>query len=125
MKYKVVLPIFGFENIKEFDLEEIENNFYKLKSDDVTFTLINPSILRNDYVFDIDKTTQEKLKLTENSNYFVLNIMIVKNPFIESTVNFAAPLIFNADEKIMGQVILDKSPYSLTESLSNYVKDKS
>ena len=125
MKYKVVLPIFGFENIKEFDLEEIENNFYKLKSDDVTFTLINPSILRNDYVFDIDKTTQEKLKLTENSNYFVLNIMIVKNPFIESTVNFAAPLIFNADEKIMGQVILDKSPYSLTEPLSNYVKDKS
>jgi len=125
MKYKVVLPIFGFENIEEFDLEEIENNFYKLKSDEVTFTLINPSILRDDYVFDIDKTTQEKLKLTEDTNYFVLNIMIVKNPFIESTVNFAAPLIFNADEKIMGQVILDKSPYSLTDPLSNYVKDKS
>ena len=124
MEYKVILPIFGFENIKEFDLEEIENNFFKLKSDDVTFTLINPSILRNDYVFDIEKTTQEKLKLTKNSNYFVLNIMIVKNPFIESTVNFAAPLIFNADKHIMGQVILDNSPYSLTEPLSNYVKDK-
>ena len=124
MKYKVVLPIFGFENIEEFDLEEIESNFYKLKSGEVTFTLINPSILRDDYVFDIDKTIQEKLKLTEDTNYFVLNIMIVKNPFIESTVNFAAPLIFNADEKIMGQVILDKSPYSLTEPLSNYVKDK-
>jgi len=124
MKYKVVLPIFGFENIEEFDLEEIENNFFKLKSDEVTFTLINPTILRDDYVFDIDKTIQEKLKLTEDTNYFVLNIMIVKNPFIESTVNFAAPLIFKSGEKIMGQVILDKSPYSLTEPLSNYVKDK-
>jgi len=124
MKYKVVLPIFGFENIEEFDLENIEENFFKLKNDEVTFTLINPSILRNDYIFDIDEATQKKLKLIQNTKYFVLNIMIVKNPFIESTVNFAAPIIFNEDEKIMGQVILDKSPYSLTEPLSNYVKDK-
>jgi len=124
MIYKIVLPILGFEDIEEFDLEEIDNNFYKLTNKNILFTLINPSILRNDYVFDIDKNVQQKLKLTPNTNYFVLNIMIVKNPFIESTVNFAAPLIFNADEKIMGQVILDKSPYSLTEPLSNYVKDK-
>jgi flagellar assembly factor FliW len=39
MKYKVVLPILGFEDIEEFELEEIEPNFYKLKSGDVSFTL--------------------------------------------------------------------------------------
>jgi flagellar assembly factor FliW len=124
MKYKVVLPILGFENIEEFELEEIEPNFFKLKSGDVSFTLINPAILRDDYVFEIDEEAQKKLKLNENSNYFVLNIMIINKPFIESTVNFAAPLIFNNDEKIMGQVILDKYPYSLTDPLSNYVKEK-
>ncbi|GAX88112.1 flagellar assembly factor FliW [Lebetimonas natsushimae] len=124
MKYKVVLPILGFENIEEFDLEEIEPNFYKLKSGDVSFTLINPAIVRNDYVFEIDEESQKKLKLNEKSNYFVLNIMIINKPFIESTVNFAAPLIFNNDKKIMGQVVLDKYPYSLTDPLSNYVKGK-
>jgi flagellar assembly factor FliW len=124
MKYKVVLPILGFEDIKEFELEEIAPNFYKLKNGDVSFTLINPAIVRNDYVFEIDEEAQKKLKLNENSNYFVLNIMIVNKPFIESTVNFAAPLIFNNDEKIMGQVVLDKYPYSLTDPLSNYVKEK-
>lgn len=124
MKYKVVLPILGFENIDEFELEEIEPNFYKLKSEDVSFTLINPAIVRNDYIFEIDEESQKKLKLNENSNYFVLNIMIINKPFIESTVNFAAPLIFNNDEKIMGQVVLDKYPYSLTDPLSNYVKGK-
>jgi flagellar assembly factor FliW len=123
MKYKVVLPILGFENIDEFELEEIEPNFYKLKSEDVSFTLINPAIVRNDYIFEIDEESQKKLKLNENSNYFVLNIMIINKPFIESTVNFAAPLIFNNDEKIMGQVVLDKYPYSLTDPLSNYVKE--
>jgi flagellar assembly factor FliW len=124
MKYKVVLPILGFENIDEFELEEIEPNFYKLKNGDVSFTLINPAIVRDDYVFEIDEESQKKLKLTENTNYFVLNILIVNKPFIESTVNFAAPLIFNNDEKIMGQVVLDKYPYSLTDPLSNYVKEK-
>jgi flagellar assembly factor FliW len=124
MKYKVVLAILGFESIEEFELEEIEPNFYKLKNDDISFTLINPAIVRNDYVFEIDEEVQKKLKLNENSNYFVLNIMIVNKPFIESTINFAAPLIFNDDEKIMGQAVLDKYPYSLTDPLSNYVKEK-
>jgi flagellar assembly factor FliW len=124
MKYKVVLPILGFENIKEFELKEIEPNFYKLISDEVIFSLINPAILRDDYVFEIDEEDQKKLKLNKNSNYFVLNIMIVNKPFIESTVNFAAPLIFNNDEKIMGQVILDKYSYSLTDPLKNYIKAK-
>jgi len=124
MKYKVVLPILGFENIDEFKLEELEPNFFKLSSKDVSFTLINPVILRNDYIFEIDEESQKKLKLNENSNYFVLNIMIINKPFIESTVNFAAPLIFNNDEKLMGQVILDKYPYSLTDPLSNYIKVK-
>jgi flagellar assembly factor FliW len=124
MKYKVVLPILGFEGIEEFELEEIEPNFYKLKNDDISFTLINPAIVRNDYVFEIDEEVQKKLKLNENSNYFVLNIMIVNKPFIESTINFEAALIFNDDEKIMGQVVLDKYPYSLTDPLSNYVKEK-
>ena len=124
MKYKVVLPILGFEDIDEFELEEIEPNFYKLSGKDVSFTLINPAILRNDYIFEIDEESQKKLKLNENTNYFVLNTMIINKPFIESTVNFAAPLIFNDDEKLMGQVILDKYPFSLTDPLSNYVKAK-
>jgi flagellar assembly factor FliW len=123
MKYKVVLPILGFEGIEEFELKEIEPNFYKLSNGDISFSLINPAIIRDDYVFEIDEEAQKKLKLNENSNYFVLNIMIINKPFIESTVNFAAPLIFNNDEKIMGQVVLDKYPYSLTDPLSNYVKE--
>ena len=48
--------------------------------------------------------------------------MIVNKPFIESTVNFAAPLIFNMDKKIMGQVILEKYGYGLTEELKNFMK---
>ena len=124
MKFKVVLPILGFEDIKEFELEKIDDNFFALKSDKVTFTLINPFLLRTDYDFEISENEQEALQIDENTNFLVLNIMIVNKPFIESTVNFAAPLIFNLDKNIIGQVILEKYPYGLTEPLKNFVKSE-
>ena len=123
MKFKVALSILGFEDIKEFELKKIDDHFYVLKSDKVTFTLINPFLVRNDYDFEISKNEQKALEIDENSNFLVLNIMIVKQPFIESTVNFAAPLIFNLDKNLMGQVILDKYPYGLTEPLKIFVKE--
>jgi len=124
MKFKVVLPILGFEDIKEFELEKIDDNFFALKSDKVTFTLINPFFIRADYDFEISENEQKSLEIDENSNFLVLNIMIVNKPFIESTVNFAAPLIFNLDKNLMGQVILEKYPYGLTEPLKNFVKSE-
>ncbi|GAB6073450.1 flagellar assembly protein FliW [Nautilia lithotrophica] len=124
MTFEVVLPILGFEDIKEFELEKINDNFYTLKHDKVTFTLINPFLIRNDYDFEISEQEQTALKIDENTNFLVLNIMIVNSPFIESTVNFAAPLIFNMDEKLMGQVILEKYGYGLTEPLKNFIKSE-
>jgi len=124
MTFRVVLPILGFEDIQEFELERVNDNFYTLKHDKVTFTLVNPFLLRNDYDFEISKSEQTLLQIDENTNFLVLNIMIVNNPFIESTVNFAAPLIFNMDKKLMGQVVLDKYNYGLTEPLKNYVKSE-
>jgi len=120
--YKVVLPILGFEDIKEFELQKIDDNFYMLKSPNVSFTLINPFFIRNDYDFEISDTDKETLKIDENSNFSVLNLMIVKKPFIESTVNFAAPIILNHDENILGQVIIQNEKYGLTEPLKNFVK---
>jgi len=123
MKFKVVLPILGFEDVKEFELEEVNENFYTLKDKEknVTFTLVNPFFLR-EYDFEISDNKQKKLELDENSKFLILNIMVVENPFIESTINFAAPLIFNLDKKIMGQVVLENSNYSLMEKLKNFIK---
>jgi len=125
MKFKVVLPILGFEDIKEFELEEINENFYTLKNEEknVTFTLVNPFFLR-EYDFEISENEQKKLELDDNTKFLVLNIMIVENPFIESTINFAAPLIFNLDKKIIGQVVLENSSYSLMEKLRDFIKSE-
>ena len=124
MKFKVALPILGFEDVKEYELEKVNDNFFTLKSDKVSFTLINPFLLRVDYDFEISENEQKALEIDKDTNFLVLNIMIVNKSFIESTVNFAAPLIFNLDKKILGQVILDKYQYGLTEPLRIFIKSE-
>jgi flagellar assembly factor FliW len=122
MKFKVVLPILGFEDIKEYDLEKIDDVFFKLKSDNISFTLINPFAIR-EYDAIITNSDKEKLELNENTNFLILNNMIIATPLQNSTINFASPIIFNFDTKKMGQVILKNADnYSLTDPLANYIK---
>ncbi len=123
MKYRAIYPILGFENEKEYELSHIEGPFYKLEGKDVSFTLIDPFVLRDDYNFELDDEFTKNLKLNEN-NVLVLNILIPQKPFEESTVNFAAPLIFNVEDKVFGQAILDKYNYSLSRPLKDFLGEK-
>ena len=125
MKFSVVLPILGFEDEKEFELEEINEIFYKLKGKNVSFTLINPFKIKSDYDFEIGDSETKLLKLNQQKPFSVLTILTINEPFEESTINFAAPLIFNLEDKLLAQVILDKYSYSLTDPLKNYIKVKS
>ena len=124
MKLKVVLPILGFEDEKEYELNQIDDIFYQLKGKKSIFTCINPFKLMSNYDFEIDDESTEKLKLGEDKEILVLNTMVVNNPFLESTINLAAPIIVNLTDKLLGQVILSDYNYSLEEPLKNFVKEK-
>ncbi len=122
MKFEAVLPILGFEHIKEYELEKIDDIFFKLNGGDVSFTLINPFAVR-EYDIVISDADKEKLGIKDDSNILILNNMIVATPLQNSTINFASPIIFNLDNQKMGQVILENAQnYSLTDPLANYIK---
>lgn len=123
MKYEVVFSILGFEDEKYYELEQIDEIFYRLKGQKAEFTLINPFVLRDDYDFDINDEFAKKLKLNKN-NVFVLNILTLNEPFLESTVNFAAPVVLNTKDKILGQIVLDKYNYSLARPLKDFMGNK-
>lgn len=125
MVFSVKTPIPGFEAIKEVEVEKIDEFFMKLlsKNDNTTFTLINPFLLR-DYDIEIPEYYKSLLNISEMSNIFVLNIMIVASPIETSTINFIAPLIFNADNQTMAQVILDANKHpdlGIMESVSRFL----
>ena len=123
MKYRAIYPILGFENEKEYILSHIEGPFYKLEGKKVSFTLIDPFVLRDDYDFELDDEFAEKLNLNEN-NVMVLNILTPQKPFEKSTVNFAAPLIFNTKDMVFAQAILDKYNYSLARELGDFLGEE-
>jgi flagellar assembly factor FliW len=113
MIFEVKKPILGFENVSRVKLEEVDKLFATLEAENKSipsFTLVNPYALR-EYSFDIPRDVQILLDINENSNILVYNIVVLHNPITKSVVNFKAPLIFNKDNAIMAQFILDDEDY--------------
>ncbi len=125
MKYKLSVPLLGFEKIKEMELEKIDDIFMRLTdaNSGISFTLVDPFALR-EYDFEIPENFQKMLKINKDSKLLVYNIMILQNPIKNSTINFLAPIIFNQNEKIMAQIVLDNTKYkdyNIVDKISNYL----
>ncbi|BCD46394.1 flagellar assembly protein FliW [Helicobacter suis] len=129
MHFSVKSPILGFEHVHTMDLEKIDEIFMRLRNTDAptpTFTLVNPFALRA-YEFEIPLALQLLLNLDKAKNILIANIMVIKTPLKESTINFLAPLVFNFDHQLMAQVILDSTKYpryQISEKISNFYQEK-
>ena len=125
MKFDISVPLLGFEDVKEVELQKIDDVFMKMQSTTdkhISFTLINPFILR-EYDFEIPDSTQSLLEAKEDSNLLILNIVLIQTPIEDSIVNFVGPLIFNTDNNKAAQVILNNSKeYSVAEKISTFLK---
>ena len=126
MQFELKIPLLGFSEIKSMELKKIDDTFMKLEAvgQDTEFTLINPFILR-EYSFEIPDATKALLEINDKSNLLIYNILIIATPIENSTINFAAPLVFNTDNQTMAQVIISDNPdFSIAEPLSNYLQKK-
>lgn len=126
MVFEAKYPILGFENVLNYDLQVIDENFSTIKNAEggmPAFTLVNPFALRN-YSFDIPVSAKVLMDIKDDSNLLIYLILIIKNPFNKSMANFLAPVVFNVDNKTMAQVVLDENiyvDYLAAEPLSNYL----
>ncbi|BCI99183.1 flagellar assembly protein FliW [Helicobacter pylori] len=114
MIFDVKAPILGFETIHKMRLQKIDEIFWRLNSAEdnsvVSFTLVNPFALRK-YEFEVPTPLKILLELEGTKSILIANIMVVQTPIELSTVNYLAPLIFNFDKQLMGQVVLDSNKY--------------
>ena len=130
MQFELKLPLLGFESIKSMQLTKIDDIFMQLEnsSDDAkpSFTLINPFVLKK-YEIDIPLSVQNLLEITEETNVLIFNIVIIHQPLEKSTVNFVAPLVFNADNQTMAQVILDGKAsqyHGMAEPIASFMNNE-
>ena len=124
MKFDLCVPLLGFENIKEVELQKIDDIFMKMRScedERISFTLIDPFVLR-EYDFEVPDNTKNLLGIDENSNILILNIVLIQTPIESSIVNFIGPLIFNTDNNRAAQIILSESiKYGVAEKISTFL----
>ncbi|MDR2905592.1 MAG: flagellar assembly protein FliW [Helicobacteraceae bacterium] len=126
MKFKIKAPILGFDQVKEVDLQESDELFAAITDTDnsgLAWTLVNPYHLR-EYSFDLTPQVQETLKINEKSNLLVYNVLVRGNATDDSVINFLAPIVFNKDEQIAAQLVLDGKQYpefGVAQKLSEFV----
>lgn len=125
MKFDISVPLLGFENVRQVELQKIDDIFMKMQSttdEYISFTLINPFVLR-EYDFELPSNIQEIIEADEKSNLLILNIVLIQTPIEDSIVNFIGPLVFNTDNNRVAQVILSDSPrYNVAEKISSFLK---
>ncbi len=125
MKFDIIVPLLGFEDLKQVELEKIDDIFMKMQStrdEHLSFTLIDPFVLR-EYDFDLEQNIQDLLEVNDHSNLLVLNIVLIQSPIKDSIVNFIGPIIFNTDKNLAAQCILSNSQkYGVSEKISTFLK---
>ena len=125
MKFDIAVPLLGFEELKRVELQKIDDIFMKMQSledEHVSFTLIDPFVLR-EYDFEVPDAVQELLEITNNSNLLVLNIVLIQTPIENSIVNFIGPILFNTDTNRAAQIILaEATDYGVAEKISTFLK---
>jgi flagellar assembly factor FliW len=124
MKFEIATPFLGFENVKEVNLEKIDDTFMRMQAvndEYLSFTLINPFVLRP-YDFEVPTKIQNILEIDDKSNILTLNIVLIQTPIEDSVVNFIAPIVFNTDNNKASQIILPESTkYGVAEKISTFL----
>ncbi|MFT7005215.1 MAG: flagellar assembly factor FliW [Sulfurimonas sp.] len=124
MKFDISVPLLGFEDIKQVELEKIDDVFMKMvscKDKHISFTLIDPFVLR-EYDFEVPTALKNTLEIDEKSNILILNIVLIQTPIESSVINFIGPLIFNTDNNKAAQIILAESTkYGVAENISTFL----
>lgn len=124
--FKEGLP--GFERLKQFILlEDEESNFCYLQSvedKDIAFTLISPVYVKSDYAPSIGESYFEKLGGGTNNEFILYNIITLRNPIEESTINLQAPLLIHVERRLGVQVIVEDKHYKVRENLMQLIKER-
>lgn len=125
--------LYGFDKLKKFAIINCTETkpIYWLQSiedGDISMPIIDPFILKDDYVIDIDEKELEKIGTGKEEDLIVYNVVVLPEDITKITVNLVAPIIINTSNNKAKQYILGLEQetsvkYPAFTPLMNYYKE--
>ena len=118
--FEFVLPIIGFNELKKFVILDInKDSFFKwlqsVEDPELAFPIVSVFSMNVDYTLDLQDNVVEALKIEKVENILVMNIASIPQDNPQgTTLNLLAPLIFNVENQLAGQVVLSGSGYDIS-----------
>ena len=118
--FEFVLPIIGFNELKKFVIVDLNKDgmFKWLQSVEdpaLAFPVVSVFSMNVDYTIDLPDDVVDTLKIVNVDSILVMNIASIPQDNPQgTTLNLLAPLIFNLDNYLAGQVILSGSCYDIS-----------
>ncbi|SDJ22311.1 flagellar assembly protein FliW [Salimicrobium halophilum] len=118
--FKDGLP--GLESHKKFALFPVdeEGMYFALQSvtdKEIALVVTSPYVIHENYDFYISEGVQKEVEIEKPEDVVVYNILTLREPFVNSTVNLQAPIVIHKDKRKARQVILNDEKYSIRHPL--------
>ena len=85
---------------------------------DVGFVVVEPWVFYPDYEFELDKSTSERLGLSEPGDSIVLCVVTLGEQAEDATVNLLGPIVVNRYTREACQAVLDPSLFNVRAPLA-------
>ncbi len=126
----IIFPdgLFGFPKLTRYLLlrineEEDDDSMLLMVSEEdsnVVFVLINPFVLCSDYSPALSMEELACLSATENGELSYYVICVLRNDYLENTVNLKCPLVINPKTRHGIQIILKNTSYDYCHKLGSF-----
>jgi flagellar assembly factor FliW len=111
----------GFENLKQFNIKDVENNekfkIMESKEDEISFVIVNPFDVYSEYEIDLNDETIKELEIKNPNDVLVLSILTLGKTLQQSTMNLKAPIVINIKNNLGKQLILQSDIYETKHPL--------
>lgn len=125
--------IYGFTELTKFAIVNCKETMpiYWLQSveeGDVSLPVIDPFIIKHDYVIDVDDKELKAIKVEQEEDVIVYNVVVMPKDISKITVNLVAPILINTKNNLAKQVILSMEQdsevkYPAFKPLMDYYKE--